>query len=361
MSTATIPATTLTRFVIDVLVAAGADTDAAAAAGRVLVAADLRGHESHGVARLPAYVAQLEAGTLAGHARPEVVAEHGASVLFDAHNGLGHRAGEQAMDRAIALAERHGVAFAAVRNANHYGIAAYYVERAAAAGMLGMSTSNTGASVAAAGSSRPFFGTNPLAIAAPACDEPHLVFDMATSVVAGGKFEVAKRKGEPIPEGWGIDADGRHTTDPADVFGGGGVLLPLGSTRELSAHKGFGLGLLVELFAAVLAGGPVGPGVGNLTFASSGEPSRVSASFLAISPAAFGGEAALRERVTALRDQVLDLPALDPDDPVRTPGARSYRCRVGRERDGIPVPDGVLATLRELGQRYAVLSLAAVA
>jgi len=356
MSDVIFPAQGLERFVRDVLVAAGAHLEAADAAGRVLVAADLRGHESHGVARLPAYVAQLEAGTVDGQARPSVVTEHGATALVDARNGLGHLAGEMAMDHAIGLARQHGSAVVAVTESNHYGIAAHYVERAANEGMLAISTTNTGASVAAAGSSRPFFGTNPLAIAAPALEEPHLVFDMATSVVAGGKFEVAIRKGESIPEGWGIDAEGRHTTEPGQVFGAGGVLLPLASRSHLSAHKGFGLGLLVEMLSAVLAGGPVGPGVGNLTFASSGIPSRVSASFIAISPEAFGGEAALRGRVTALRDALTALPSLDAEDPVRTPGARSYRCRIERERDGIPVPRVVADSLRAVGDRHGITS-----
>lgn len=350
------PAQKLQRFVRDVLVAAGANLEAADSAGRVLVAADLRGHESHGVARLPAYVAQLEAGTVDGQARPIIVTESGSTALIDARNGLGHLAGEMAMDHAVDLARQHGSAVVAVTESNHYGIAAHYVERAADAGMIAISTTNTGASVAAAGSSQPFFGTNPLAIAAPALEEPHLVFDMATSVVAGGKFEVAIRKGESIPEGWGIDAEGRHTTDPGQVFGAGGVLLPLGSRRELSAHKGFGLGMLVEVLSAVLAGGPVGPGVGNLTYASSGIPSRVSASFIAIAPDAFGGEVALRERVTALRSALTALSALDPEDPVRTPGARSHRLRTERERDGVPIPRFVADSLLAVSGRHGITS-----
>lgn len=344
----------LEAFVVDVLVRSGAADAAADAAGRVLVAADLRGHESHGVARLPAYVAQLEAGTVDGHAVPTIAERFGATALVDAHNGLGHRAGEFGMEHAIALAEEHGTGVVAVTESNHYGIAAHYVEMAAERGYVAISTTNTGASVAAAGSPRPFFGTNPIAIAAPAAQPPHLVLDMASSVVAGGKFEVAIRKGESIPEGWGIDAEGSHTTDPGSVFGAGGVLLPLGSRKELSAHKGFGLGMLVEILAAVLAGGPVGPGVGNLTYARSGVPSRVSASFIVIGPNAFGGEHALRDRVTALREAIVALPATDPEDPVRTPGERSYRLRLERERDGVPVPAPVAAALEEVGDRYGV-------
>jgi LDH2 family malate/lactate/ureidoglycolate dehydrogenase len=342
----------LTRWVEAVLGAVGAGDDQADACARVLVAADLCGHGSHGVSRLPAYVRQLVGGHVDGHADPEVVAAAGATATIDAHNGLGHLAGERAARLAAELCREHGMGLVVVRGSNHYGIAGHYVRLVLAEGLLGWSATNSGASVAPTGAARPFLGTNPLAFGAPALDGHDLLLDMATSAVSGGKFEVASREGRSVPTGWGVTAAGEHTTDPDAVFGAGGWLLPLGSTPELSSHKGFGLGLVVEVLTAVLAGGPVGPDVGNLTYAAPDGPAGVSHVVGALSPDGFGGLEAIEARVSALEDAVVGLPAVDRDRPVRMPGSRARRDRDAASRHGVPLPGPVLDQLRHLAETH---------
>jgi LDH2 family malate/lactate/ureidoglycolate dehydrogenase len=347
-----VPGPILRSWVAALLQGLDVSDEHAEATARILVEADARGHPSHGVARLPAYVRQLRAGSVDGRAVPRLVSSAGGTATIDGGNGLGHHTSERAMRHAIELAATHGVGLVAVRNSNHHGIVAAYLELASTAGMVGLATTNSGASVAPTGSAAPFLGTNPIGFAAPTAEGPDLVLDMATSVVSGGKFEVAKRASRPVPEGWGVDAEGRPTTDPSDVFGRGGWMLPLGSTAELSSHKGFGLGLLVEVLSAVLAGGPVGPAVGNLTFATRPTPSRVSHGFLAIAPHAFGGEAALRERVTGLVRGIAELPGTDGSG-ARAPGSRAAAAQAEASRFGVPLDEVVLASLDALAAELA--------
>lgn len=325
----------------------------AAAAARVLGAADLQGIDSHGVARLPAYVAMIERGAVSVDGEPHIARRDGATALVDARNVLGHAASEQAMDLAIELAGEHGTGWVATRNSNHYGIAGYYVKRAAEQGLIGLSGTNAGARVAPAGAARPFVGTNPLAMAAPTRTPPMFVLDMATSAVSTGKFEIAARTGRPIVTGLGVDRDGNSTTDPNDI-GAGGWMLPLGSTPEHSAHKGSGLALMVEILSALLAGGPYGPDVQNLLFASSEDPPGVSHFFLALDPARFGDPAAFTARVTEMLNTVRDLPPSDPGTPVMTPGEPEWREELQRRTDGVPLVAPVVDALTALGDQHGV-------
>jgi LDH2 family malate/lactate/ureidoglycolate dehydrogenase len=182
----------------------------------------------------------------------------------------------------------------------------------------------------------------------PVAGEEPLVFDMATSAVAAGKFEIALRAGRPVPLGWGLDAEGRPTTDPAAVFPGRGALLPLGSDRERSSHKGYGLGLLVELLTAVLAQGPTGPGVGNLTFrAGSGHPD-VSHLVVVLDPARLGDPAEVAGGAARLLAGLRALAPVDPELPVRTPGQRAAAERALRRASGIPLDAGTHRALEVL-------------
>lgn len=325
----------------------------AAASARVLGAADLQGIDSHGVARLPAYAGMIERGAVSVTGEPRVALRDGATALIDAHNALGHGASERSMDLAIELAGEYGTGWVTTRNSNHYGIAGYYVKRAAEQGLIGLSGTNAGARVAPAGAAKPFFGTNPLAMAAPTRTPPMFVLDMATSAVSTGKFEIAARTGQPIVTGLGVDRQGRTTTDPSAI-GSGGWMLPLGSTPEHSAHKGSGLALMVEILSALLAGGPYGPGVQNLLFASSDEPPGVSHFFLALDPARFGDPAAFTQRVTDMLSAVRDLPANDPDVPVMTPGEPEWREEQRRRTGGVPLVAPVVDALTALGAQHGV-------
>lgn len=251
----------LKEFVAAVLERVGVEPAHAAVVGDVLLAADLRGIESHGVARLESYyVSRIRHGKL--KARPEyrVVRETPTSVVYDADNGLGHPVGKLAMQRVIEKAREHGAAFGAVRNSNHYGIAGYYAMMALEHDMVGMASTNSVRYGAPTFGKDVLLGTNPLAYAIPTEREPAFVLDFATTTVPKGKLEVYKRKGLPLKDGWAIDSSGAMTTDPDEALRG--ALLPLGGYgTDHGGHKGYGLGLLVDILCGVLSGGKFGTGL----------------------------------------------------------------------------------------------------
>ncbi len=251
----------LKRFIGAALAKVGVTPEHAAVVGEVLVAADLRGIESHGVARLESYyVSRIRAGKLKPKPNYEVVRETDASVLYDADNGLGHPVGKLAMEQVIAKARKSGAAFGAVRNSNHFGIAGYYAMLALDHDLIGMASTNSVRYGAPTFGKDVLLGTNPFAYAVPTGKEPAFVLDFATTTVPKGKLEVYKRKGLPLKDGWAIDAHGNPTNDPDEALRG--ALLPLGGFgTDNGGHKGFGLGLLVDIFCGVLSGGKFGSGL----------------------------------------------------------------------------------------------------
>ncbi|MGD0474476.1 MAG: Ldh family oxidoreductase [Candidatus Velthaea sp.] len=241
------------------LTTVGVDAAQARDVADVLLAADLRGIESHGIARLRwFYVDRIRLGTIKSKPSYRVVRETPASFLLDADNGLGHPASIVAMKKAIALADQHGIAFAAVRNSNHYGIAGYYAMMALEHDMIGMSSTDSAHFVTSTFGREKMQGTNPFAYAVPAGDETPFVLDFATSTVTYGKLEVSERKGLKLKPGWAVGADGRPTDDPTEARFKG-ALLPLGGYgTENGGHKGYGLGVLSEILCGVLSGGTFG-------------------------------------------------------------------------------------------------------
>jgi L-2-hydroxycarboxylate dehydrogenase (NAD+) len=233
------------------------DTDARTAA-TVLQAADLRGIDSHGVARLHTYFDMVQAGRIDPMANVTIVRESASTATVDGGNGLGLVVGPKANEIAMDKAVTAGSGWVSVRNTNHYGIAGYYPLEALKRDLIGWSMTNTTKIVAPLWGAERMLGTNPIAIAFPGLEEPPIVIDMATSAVAYGKIEIAKRAGKPIPEGWAIDRDGAPTTDPNAMIDGG-AQLPLGSDRERGGHKGYGLAVMVDVLSAVLSGANWGP------------------------------------------------------------------------------------------------------
>jgi LDH2 family malate/lactate/ureidoglycolate dehydrogenase len=346
-----VPADVLERWTAEVLESVGARPQHAREAARVLGYADLSGIDSHGIARLPAYVAALESGVIAVDGEPTVHSDGGAVALVDGHALLGHPVSAVALTEAVDRAGRFGVGWVNVRGSSHHGASGAYAYRAAQQGLVALVATNTGPVVAPAGGTGPFLGTNPLALGVPVAGEEPLVFDMATSAVAAGKFEIALRAGTPVPLGWGVDAGGRPTTDPAAVFPGKGALLPLGSDRERSAHKGYGLALLVELLTAVLAQGPTGPGVGNLTFRAGGRSPDVSHLVVVLDPGRLGDPAAIRTGAHRLLAGLRALAPADPAFPVRTPGQRAAAERTDRRARGVPLDAETHRVLESLAGR----------
>jgi LDH2 family malate/lactate/ureidoglycolate dehydrogenase len=305
-----------------------------------LVHANRRGTDSHGVARLPIYSSALRGGTMNRAAAPRVEREHGAVALVDGDRGPGQVAGVFATDLSIQLARRHGAGIVSVHRSSHYGAAGYYAIRAAEAGMVGVSTTNSEPFVVPYGGVDHALGTNPIAIAAPTPDGIWDT-DMATSQVAVNKIFNARDEGRTIPEGWGVDEEGRTTTDPGKVY----AAVPLGG------YKGYALALLVEVLSGVLSGSGVGHGIGRIY---EGEPQDVGHFHLAIDVDRLAG----REHAAQLLARLLgDLKAVPPApgfDEVLLPGEPEQRTQAERERDGIPLPPTLWTTLGELSAELGV-------
>ena len=227
-------------------------------AAEVLAKSDLRGIDSHGVARLHTYFDMLELGRINPKPNIKIVREKASVATVDGDNGLGLVVGPKANEIAMDKAETFGSGWVSVCNTNHFGIAGYYPLKALERNLLGWAMTNSTKLVAPLWGAERMLGTNPIAIAFPGYREPPIVIDMATSSVAYGKIEIALRKKEQIPKGWIIDKDGRDTTNPQDMIDGG-AQLPLGSEREMGGHKGYALASMVDILCCILSGANWGP------------------------------------------------------------------------------------------------------
>lgn len=252
------PEAKLKGFVAAALAKAGVAAADAATVADVLVAADLRGIESHGVARLESqYIARIRSGALNPAAAVTVVRESPTSLVLDAGNGLGHPAAKRAMLASIGKAENSGAAFATVKNSNDFGIAGYYAMLALEHDMIGIASTNSVRYGAPTNGKDVMLGTNPWAYAVPARNEPPFVLDFATTTVPRDTLEVYERTQRQLDPGWAIDASGKDTRNPTEALGG--ALLPLGGFgTDNGGHKGYGLGLLADIMCAALSGGALG-------------------------------------------------------------------------------------------------------
>lgn len=229
-------------------------------AAEVLLSADLRGVDSHGVARLSGYVRLWEAKRINTCPNIRIVHETPSTAVVDGDSGLGLVVGPKAMEIAMDKARVAGTGWVAVRNSNHFGIAGYHAMKGLASDMIGMAMTNASPLVVPTFSMERLLGTNPIAIAIPAGEQPAFVADFATTTAANGKLEILQRKNEDAPLGWVQQKDGAPTTDAHALKAGGG-LLPLGSDRDHGSHKGYCLGAWVDIFSAVLSGANYGPWV----------------------------------------------------------------------------------------------------
>lgn len=250
----------LHQLAFDVFTAIGCPEDQARTAADTLLSADLRGVDSHGVARLGGYVRLWENGRVNARPNIRIVHESPSTAVVDGDSGLGLVVAPFAMQVAIRKAAQAGTGWVSVCGSNHYGIAGYHAMQALEHDMIGISMTNASPLVAPTFSLERLLGTNPIAVAIPAGEEPAFVADMATTTAANGKLEMLQRKKTLAPEGWIQDAEGRSTTDPT-ATARGGALLPLGGDREHGSHKGYALGSIVDIFSAVLSGANYGPWV----------------------------------------------------------------------------------------------------
>ncbi|HEY0380617.1 MAG TPA: Ldh family oxidoreductase [Candidatus Elarobacter sp.] len=322
----------------------------------VLVAADLRGVESHGIARLDTfYVRRIEAGVV--NARPSYTAlsDRPAQFALDAGNGLGHPAGIFAMRKTIEKARASGLAFATVRNSNHYGIAAYYAMMALEHDLIGLSMTNSTHLAVPTFGRQKTQGTNPIAVAIPAEGRAPFVLDMATTGVTFGRLEVSERKNKPLKPGWAVDAEGRETLDPT-VAMTQGALLPLGGYgTDNGGHKGYGLGALVEILCGVLSGGMFGTA---LRLDERGLHGGTVGHFFG----AFRIDA-LRDGAAFQRDLARELQAFEESAPV--PGAERVltagepeRANTERyRREGVPIDPKVWDGIDTMAARLGIAKL----
>jgi LDH2 family malate/lactate/ureidoglycolate dehydrogenase len=287
-----VPVNRLSDFTIDALLKMGVPRADAEIVAEVLLAADLYGVRSHGLAHLKMYHQRLKAGLQLPVTRWTIVHETPTTAVMDGGNGMGMVVGCHAMKIAIEKARQNGLGAVAVRNSSHYGIAGYYTRMAAQEGMVGMSFTNAHPSIAPTFGVKPMLGTNPIAFSAPTDEEFPFTFDAATSIAPRGKIEIAARTGRPIPEGWVIKPDGSLATDSShlieEVNKGKAALLPLGGSGELmGGHKGYGLATVVEILSAALQDGAFLSELDDTDKAGNPHPSRVGHFFLAIDIAHF--------------------------------------------------------------------------
>src|SRR5450432_2021800 len=250
----------LWRFTHGVFISIGAGDEQAAVAATGLLRADLRGIDSHGIARLTGYVRLWEAKRANSKPDLQLVHETPSTGVVDGDGGLGLVVAPFAMDIAIRKAKNVGSGWIAVRNSNHFGIAAQHAMKALEEDMIGIVMTNASALVAPTFSIERLLGTNPICVAIPAGDEPPFVADLATTTAANGKLEILQRKNQEAPSGWIQDKEGEGSTNPQELKKGG-ALLPLGGDREHRSHKGYALGAIVDIFSGVLSGANYGPWV----------------------------------------------------------------------------------------------------
>jgi LDH2 family malate/lactate/ureidoglycolate dehydrogenase len=343
--------TTLKNFVANVLDRVGVDPADAAIVADVLVTADLRGIESHGVARLESYyVSRLRNGQMVAKPDVTVVRETPTSILMDAGNGLGHPTGKRTMERVLAKAKESGSAFGAVRNSNHYGIAGYYAMMALDDDVIGIASTNSVRYGAPTYGRDILLGTNPLAFAIPTKDEPAFVLDFATTTVPRGKIEVYNRKEKQLNPGWAIDANGQETLDPQTALKG--ALLPLGGFGvDNGGHKGYGLGLLVDILCGVLSGGAFATG---LPLPSDPPmPGKISHFFGAFRIDGFRDAAQFRADMDAALRQFKDSEKTPGNERIYVAGEIEYEKTLYNREHGVPVHvkvwDGLEKLAAELG------------
>ena len=342
----------LKAFVSESLTKYGVAASDAAMVAEVLVAADLRGIESHGVARLvPFYVDRIRSGALDPKPKETIARETSTTLVVDAGNGLGHPASTRAMHAVIAKAKRSGTAFATVRNSNHFGIAGFYAMLALEHDMIGIASTNSVRYGAPTYGRDVMLGTNPWAYAVPAQDEPPFVLDFATTTVPRGKLEVFKRKEKPLKPGWAIDANGEQTLDANDALLG--ALLPLGGLGvDNGGHKGYGLGLLVDLMCGVLGGGKFG---NDLPLPNSVEgPGMISHFFGAIAIDGFRDAAAFRKDVDRELREFKATRTAPGCDRVYVAGEIEHEKTQAHRANGVPVHVKVWAQLEQLAAQTGI-------
>ena len=338
---------TLKAFCMDVFAKFGFSLKEAEIIQDVLLTSDLFGIESHGMQRMVRYHKCIEKGMIQIAARTEVVTETPVSAVLDGHDGMGQLIGYTAMRLAIDKAKKTGVGIVAVRNSNHYGIAGYYAKLACKEGLIGFSCTNSEAIMVPTNGRLAMLGSNPIACAMPA--KPYdFLFDASTTVVTRGKLEMYNKAEKLLPEGWALDKDGHPSVNAPDVLANivakkGGGIMPLGgSTEKLGGHKGYGFGMLCEIFSSILSLG------GTSNYCMTGGRGNICHGFMAIDPGIFGDARAICEHLSRYMEELRESPRAEGAERIYIHGEKEMEAISDRKTNGIPVNDNTMRELLEL-------------
>lgn len=350
----------LRTFTERVFLTMGCNVADARLAADVLLKSDLRGIDSHGVARLTGYVRLWEKKRINAQPKIKIVHETATTATVDGDGGLGLVVAPFAMKVAMEKAAIYGSGWVAVKNSNHFGIAGYHALLAVEKDMIGISMTNASPLVAPTYSSERLLGTNPMCYAFPAGKYPPVIVDMATAAAANGKLEIAQRANQPIPEGWAQDKNGHATTDPNELKLGGS-LLPLGSDKDHGSHKGYGLGATVDILSAVLSGANYGPWVPP--FVAFLEPPTdpvgegIGHFFGAMRIDGFRPKEDFKNHLDNWIERFKSSGTIDPDKKVIIPGEPEYDFEKERKKNGIPLVDAVVNDLNALAEKLQIEKL----
>jgi len=340
-----VPAGELTPFAAALLDAIGVPHAKSQLVAESLVAANLRGVDSHGLQLLPYYIEQIEWGDMDAKADGRVISESGSCLHYDGQNGIGQAIAETCCAHAVRMAAASGMGMVVARESNHFGAAAFWAQKMAAAGQIGIVMCNASALVPPWQGKEPRLGTNPICVAVPGGEEKPWLLDMATTTVAAGKIFKAKINGQPqIPVNWAMDSEGVPTTDTETALKG--LLMPLGG------YKGSGLAMMAEILCAVLSGGAMSTELGGIRFR--GKPVRVSQMFLAIDIARFQPLDEFRTRMDQLIRLMKTTPPAKGYSEVLVAGDPEWRMEEERRKNGVPVGPGTWKALCEAGDRLGV-------
>lgn len=347
----------LKNFVSGIFAKAGFAQHVAEVGAGVLVEADLRGIESHGVGRLHGYIRQLDEGIIQTNFKPHIERESATTAILNGDRGLGLYNTTFAGNIAVEKAEQYGSGWVAIKNSSHFGIAMAHAKKAVENNMIAMVMTNASPLVSPAGGKERLLGTNPICVCIPAGVEAPYILDMATTVVANGKLEVAKRKGQQIPTGYAQTEDGKPTTNP-DALKLGGSMLPLGSSLEHSSYKGYGLGAWVDIFTGVLSGANFGPWVPPFVPFLGHNQGKVGdglGHFIGCWKIdAFMDVDEFKSRMDTWIQRFKSSKPVDGQERVLIPGEPEALSTAEKMKNGIPLHTAVVENLRILGERFGV-------
>lgn len=337
----------LTKFAADVMFSAGLTREESDLFAKALVHADMRGIGSHGISRLGVYSKRIKCGVIHSGVELKVLNETPATYHFDAQAGPGVKMGREMMDKCIEKAKNVGVCFATARGGTHWGALSFYTKYAAERGMIAIVSCNAEAGVVPYGGMKPMLGTNPLSIALPAKEHKPVCLDMATSMAARGKIVLAEKEGRKIPPTWANGSDGRPTTDPTEALAAK-MLLPFG------AYKGYGIGLIIDMFCKCLAG--AGDSRHTNSFWHDFEnPQNLGYSMIVIDVSKFCPIDEFCRRADSMIDEFKAVPT-DPDnDEVLMPGEKEDRKEEISAKEGVELSDVLVEELKSVGKEYGVI------